>query len=135
MYLFVAWALLCWLQTIPQVGLSISGRRVCASQYADDCVTLLGSCTEEAVQVLRDAMATFSCATGQHLNFSKSSLLPLGKPPHPLPSSLCGVPVRSHARTLGLTFINPQAHQAQQQQQQLEWQQQQRAHFELLRNA
>jgi len=135
MYLFVAWALHCWLQTIPEVGLNITGRRVCASQYADDCVALLGSCTEGAAQALRDAMATFSGGTGQHLNLSKSSLLPLGRLPRHLPTSLCGVPVRPHARTLGISFTNPQVQRDQHQQQQHNHQQQQREHLQLLRNA
>ena len=128
MYLFVAWALHCWLQSFPGVGLSIAGHRLCASQYADDCVALLSSCTEGAVQVLRDAMSTFSRASGQHLNISKSSILPLGKLPHHLPPSLSGVPVRSYAHTLGITFAHPQVQHAQQQQQQHEHQLQQRAH-------
>ena len=51
-----------------------------------------------------------------------------------LPSSLCWVPVRPQARTLGITFANPLVHQAQQQQQQRELQQQQQEHLALLHN-
>mgnify|MGYP006299174161 FL=1 len=132
MYLFVAWALNCWLRSCPGMGLSVARHRLFTSQYADDCVALLSSCTEGAVQALRDAMYTFSRASGQHLNLSKSSILPLGRLPHHLPSSLCGFPVCSHARTLGITFTNPQAHHAQQHQQQRELRQQQREHLALL---
>jgi len=45
MYLFVAWALHCWLRTIPQVGFIIAEQRLCTSQYADDSVALLESCS------------------------------------------------------------------------------------------
>ena len=51
-------------------------------------------------------MATFAQATGQHLNLHKSCLLPLGTPSSTLPDSLGGMPIRSHATTLGITFIN-----------------------------
>ena len=45
MYLFVARALHCCLRTCPAMGLSVAGRRICAAQYADNCVALLGACT------------------------------------------------------------------------------------------
>ena len=106
MYLFVAWALRCWLRTCSAVGLSVA-RHLIYVQYADDCVGLLGACRpEDTVRALRAAMSTFTLATCQHLYLSKSCILPLGKPPHPLPTSLCDMPVRPRARTLGITFFN-----------------------------
>ena len=101
---FVAWALHCWLRTCPAVGLSVAGHRIRAAQYADSCVALLGACTKDTMLSLRPAMSTFTLATGQRLNLGKSCILPLGKPPHPLPTSLCDMPVRPRTRALGIKF-------------------------------
>ena len=106
MYLFAAWALHCWLQSVPEVGLHIGGRRMCATQYADDCVALLKACTAVHVEALKGAMVTFAHASGQRLNLHKLCLLPLGTPSSTLPDSFGGIPIRSQATTLGITFVN-----------------------------
>ena len=118
MYLFAAWALHCWLQNVREVGLLIGGRRICATQYADDCVPLLQACNAAHVEALKQAMEIFAQATGQRLNYQKSCLLPLGPLPATLPASLGGIPIRSQATTLGITYFNEAMQQREQAQQQ-----------------
>lgn len=111
MYLFVAWALSCWLQTqSPQhLGLVVAGKRVTNSQYADDIAVLLAGIDDASVGCLLDAMGVFAAASGQELNVSKSLLLPVG---HVMPDAVpanghvCGLKVVGRASTLGITFIN-----------------------------
>ena len=109
MYLFVAWALSCWLRTVPEVGVWMGAARVCAPQYADDTTPLLRACTAQGVEALLAALHTFAQASGQRLNTAKSKVLPVG--PHPLeaaaiPSQLGGVEVAHAAKTLGILFTN-----------------------------
>ena len=111
MYLFIAWALSCWLQTQPQqhLGLVVAGKRVTCSQYADDIAALLAGIDDASVDCLLDAMGVFADASGQELNVSKSLLMPVG---HVMPDAVPadghvrGLRVVSSASTLGITFTN-----------------------------
>lgn len=109
MYLFIAWALSCWLQTQPaqRLGMQIAGTRVLCSQYADDVAALLADLSEPTVRCLVAAMDKFATASGQHLNLTKCCLLPVGKPaPDPPPERVCGIKVVPMAETLGIQFTN-----------------------------
>eukprot|EP00983_Pelagomonas_calceolata_P040148 1137480-Pelagomonas_calceolata.AAC.2 len=63
-------------------------------------------------------METFAQASGQHLNLHKTCLLPLGTTSPTLPDSLGGIPIRSHATTLGITFANESMQRRERDQQQ-----------------
>ena len=108
LYLFVAWALACWLRTCPSVGLTLGpGRVVYGTQYADDAQVLLKSLCPSDVQVFLDHMGTFARASGQHLNDAKSTLMPVGVAAGPehmelLPGTVCGLRVVREARALGV---------------------------------
>ena len=112
LYLFIAWALLCWLKTCPVVGLElVPGLKVHAAQYADDTQPLLRSLDPADVQVFLDHMVVFERASWQALNPSKSLLLPVGAaaPPGPgstWPSEVCGIRVATRASSLGAVFTN-----------------------------
>ena len=109
MYLFIAWALSCWLQTQPaqHLGMQIAGTRVPCSQYADDVAALLADLSEPTVRCLVAAMEKFAVASGQHLNLAKCCLLPVGMPaPGLLPERVCGIKVVAMAETLGIQFTN-----------------------------
>ena len=57
------------------------------------------------MQALLNAMTVFGDASGQRLNLDKCQLLLLGWPPgHPLPHTIEGMRVVSHATTLGIQF-------------------------------
>ena len=109
LYLFVAQALLRHLKDrLP--GLSVAGRTLAAALYADDAEVLLPSLSE--VPAFLAAMATFGSATGQHLNYSKTVLLPIGNVPAGLPESVHGLKVVTCATALGTQFgpdANPDA--------------------------
>jgi hypothetical protein len=55
-------------------------------------------------------MRVFATALGQHLNVSKCSLTPIGRLPstrsQPLPEAVCGVPVRTSFKALGVVNSN-----------------------------
>jgi hypothetical protein len=108
LYLFVAWALTCWLRTCPHVGVPLAeaGTTAHAFQYADDAQALLRSCDEATVQAVLAHLDTFGAASGQRVNPAKSKLLPLSRPPGPLPTSVAGVPVASSATILGATVAS-----------------------------
>ncbi|KXZ56111.1 hypothetical protein GPECTOR_2g993 [Gonium pectorale] len=82
LYLFVAYALLCWLQE-RGVGVGLGGdasaTRVTASQFADDTQVTLNSADE--VPGFLELMAVFARASRQHLNPTKVKLLPVGRQP------------------------------------------------------
>ena len=90
LYLCVAQALLCLLRH-RDVGVSIAGlpRRLPALQFADDLKALLeGGATRQEAQTrvgdFLDTMATFTAASGQRLNTTKTKILPIGDlPPWP----------------------------------------------------
>jgi exonuclease III len=108
MYLFVAWALSCWLQDTASVGVQLGAQHVPCAQYADDCNVLLSGCKEEHVAPLVAALDTFGDASGQRLNRGKSKLLPIGALPvgQALPAAVCGLPIVTSAVTLGIAFAN-----------------------------
>ena len=87
------------------MGLVVAGQKLLANQFADDMQVFLRSMGE--AQCLVQAMGVFERASGQGLNFGKSSLLPIG-PPHPdTPAPLAvvhGIPVRQRAKALGFAF-------------------------------
>jgi hypothetical protein len=59
----------------------------------------------EEVHVLLNTMGTFAQASNQHINVTKSKLLPVGAPPDvPLPAAIAGIPVVDTPTTLGITF-------------------------------
>ena len=107
MYLFVAWALTCWLRATPAVGVTLGGERVVAGQYADDTTPFLPACDTHHMASLVVAMSTFEAASGQGLNLDKCMALPLGSPqPEPVPDRLAGIQVVGSASTLGMRFSN-----------------------------
>ena len=107
MYLFVAWALNCWLKH-QGIGMHLLGpQRVPCGQYADDASVLLEHWDQPSVETLSRALTTFGDASGQRLNVSKSQLLPIGCVPDPVPMApVCGMAVVSQAKTLGIPFSN-----------------------------
>lgn len=136
MYLFVAWALCCWLHHKPpppdqqlaapanqqlhqpqqpnhhhhqrdRLGLAILGLCVACVQYADDVQALLAGIDEASVGQLLAVMTTFAQASGQELNLDKSWLLPVGHVmPTDLPERVLGMKVVPTATSLGITFSN-----------------------------
>jgi hypothetical protein len=109
LYLFVAWALQCWLRTCPAVGVEVvPGVVVHAPQFADDTQALLRDLGPEAVGVFVAHMSVFERASGQGLNLTKSRLVPMGDTAawEPLPSEVGGVQVVRHAVSLGASFSN-----------------------------
>ena len=107
MYLFVAWALACWLRDQPDthIGVQLCGERVTCTQYADDTTPLLNGWSEAHVQALLQAMTTFAEASGQRLNLDKCKLLIYGwdRLQEP-PADICGMKVVTSAETLGVHF-------------------------------
>jgi len=101
LYLFVALALLRLLKA-RGVRIDIAGQRLTALQFADDAEVVLPSL--DALPAFLSAMDTFSAATGQRLNHTKTKLLPIGAVPAGLPPSAHGLSVVSSARALGVTF-------------------------------
>ena len=109
LYLFVAWALACWLKTCPAVGVEVRrGEVIHGDQYADDAHPLLKSHAPHHVLLFLAAMATFARASGQHLNLSKTHILLVGDLAAlgPLPTESGGLRVVPHATSLGVTFSN-----------------------------
>lgn len=106
LYLFIGWALRAWLHAQPSLGVTIAGRRHVCSQYADDTRAVLQGLQEGHVQSFLGCMHTFGVASGQRLNASKCSLLCVGAeplPPHqPLPQQVCGIPVVTSVKALGV---------------------------------
>ena len=76
LYLFIALALLCWLES-EGFGVPVRGALLAALQFADDAqVPLTG---RGQVQPFLAAMDVFAAATGQRLNRPKVQLLPVGR--------------------------------------------------------
>ena len=77
LYLLIGQALLCWLKE-RGIGMDLGdGIFVVASQYADDTAAPL-ECGAAGVAAFLAAMARFADASGQHLEPTKTKLLPLG---------------------------------------------------------
>ncbi len=108
LYLFVAEALQRWLHTCPVVGVAVAPDvRVRCMQYADDTVPLLTGLSRAVVGTFTDAMLVFKLASGQGLNLSKVTLLPIGDavppPGTPLPDTVGEFTVVREAVSLGAT--------------------------------
>lgn len=101
LYLFVAQALLRLLKS-RGIGIQVAGQLLTALQYADDTEALLPSL--EQLPAFLDAVRTFAAATGQHLNPSKSRLLPIGALPPDLPPTSLGLQLVTSATALGIAF-------------------------------
>jgi len=109
LYLFVAWALACWLKACPEAGVEVvPGRVVHSVHYADDAEVVLKDMRPDTVKGFLDHMAVFGRASGQWLNAGKSRLLPVGavEEGQPLPPAVSGIQVVHRACTLGLGFAN-----------------------------
>lgn len=108
-YLFVAWALSCWLRNCPAVGIKVTPDcTLRGAQYADDATPILCSLDPADVGQFIEAMRVFGLAFNQHLNLGKTKLLPVGdwSAENPLPSEVCGLKVIAEAKSLGITFSN-----------------------------
>ena len=115
MYLFVGWALSCWLLSKPDLGIAVGGDRVPAVQYADDTTALLAACTPATVHSLLSSLQRFGEASGQKLNHAKCAVVPFHNH-HPQqqqqekqqqqqqPPSICGLRLTHTAKTLGIYF-------------------------------
>jgi hypothetical protein len=92
LYLFVAWALTCWLRRHCEavhhplhpagrpwapLGVRLTFGLVCSSQYADDTQVLLPVLSAATVGTLLAAMDAFGLASGQCINPDKTSVVPL----------------------------------------------------------
>ncbi|KAJ9526032.1 hypothetical protein QJQ45_009457 [Haematococcus lacustris] len=107
LYLFVAWALSCWLQAQPRLGVVVAGQRRVCMQFADDTEVFIRSLAEADVQPLCLCMAVFKQASGQDMNTDKSTLLHIGTPTTPpSPSVVCGMPVVTMHKALGVHIHN-----------------------------
>lgn len=108
LYLFVAWALTCWLRTCPFVGVPVdeSGTIAYAFQFADDAQALLRSLDEAAVRAVLEHLDTFGAASGQRVNPAKSKLLPIAPRPPALPPFIADIPVVAAATVLGATVTS-----------------------------
>ncbi|KAJ9512206.1 hypothetical protein QJQ45_012761 [Haematococcus lacustris] len=107
LYLFVAWALSCWLHAQPSLGVVVAGQRRVCMQFADDTEVFIRSLAEADVQPLCLCMAVFKQASGQDMNTDKSTLLHVGTPTtHPAPSVVCGMPVVTMHKALGVHIHN-----------------------------
>lgn len=113
LYLFIAQALLSFLRSrgiglanlLPGVALTTT-----TGTYADDAQVLLE--TPSQIPAFLSAMDTFAAATGQHLNHSKTHLLPIGAVPPgfgaalPPPAARRHLPLATAVTALGLPFAN-----------------------------
>ena len=115
LYLFITWALSCWLRDCPVVGVKVTtvGDVVRGDQYADDSHPVLRSLLPEDIRIFLDFMNVFGEATNQWLNLDKVRLLLVGVPPSsPPPPSVHGLPIVSSVTSLGIPFSNDPAGQA-----------------------
>lgn len=106
-YLPVPAALECVLSTCEVVGLKVTADGMLYGDYfADDGHILLRSLDPSDIALFKAKMHTFALATNQHLNLSKTKLLPIGQVPRHLPSSVEGLSIVSSATSLGIDFTN-----------------------------
>ena len=108
LYLFVAWALTCFLRTCPHVGVPLdeAGTTAYALQFADDAEAFLRSLDEASVRAVLQHLETFGAASGQRVNPAKSALVPLGGDARAFPPSIAGIPVVASASVLGATITS-----------------------------
>ena len=106
LYLFVAWALSCWLRDQPGLGVEVEpGDRRPLVQFADDGQVIVAPWSEEAVEGLVKAMEVFGLASGQRLNVGKSRLMVMGmEADWVAPAEVAGIPVVRQAAALGVVF-------------------------------
>ena len=107
LYLFIAQALSTWLQAQPPLGITIDGLRFVSTHHADDTQIHLQDFTPQALEALRNALTTYSQATGQEINPAKSSALIQGLPLPSPPPSLAGIPLKQEVISLGIPQSNP----------------------------
>jgi hypothetical protein len=108
LYLFIAWALSCWLRECPDLGVEVTpGLVVRCMLYADDVWALLRDIQQPTVQRFLEAMAVFATASNQHLNTAKSEILLVGDTTltAPAPAEVSGIRVVS-TESFGITFSN-----------------------------
>lgn len=89
-YLFIPWALDCWLRKCLAVGVKVveGAEDLRGWYYADDGHIVLKSLDPDVIAAFKEAMHVFALATNQHLNLGKTKLLPLGDwPAGSIPSS------------------------------------------------
>ena len=109
LYLFIGWALSCWLQECPAVGIKVTPERpIHCLQYADDAWALLRDLSPTSIQTFLDAMSTFARASNQHLNVTKSELLAMGDTDSmgDIPPLVCSIKVAQQVQSLGVTYNN-----------------------------
>ena len=109
-YLFIPWALDCWLRRCLSVGVQATeGGAIRGWYYADDGHIVLKSLDPEVVASFKEAMEVFALATNQHLNPDKTKLLPLGDWPVgsvDYTQRIHGLEVVQVASSLGVSFSN-----------------------------
>lgn len=106
-YLPIPAALECLLSTCLAVGLhATEGVKLSGDYFADDGHILLRSLDQADVALFKSTMHTFALATNQHLNMSKTKLLPIGHVSRVLPTSVEGLEVVSSVSSLGIEFTN-----------------------------
>ena len=107
LYLFVPWAMSCWLQSDAALGISVGGRRHVSLHFADDTQAMLRSL--HSLPALLARMAVFGDASGQRVNVAKSMLMRVGRvvgsgaEAHSLAQ---GMSVVSQCKALGVTLSN-----------------------------
>ena len=109
LYLFIGWALSCWLRECPAVGIKVTPERpVHCLQYADDAWALLRDLSPTSIQTFLDAMSTFARASNQHLNVDKSELIAMGDTGNmgDTPPTVCNIRVAQQVQSLGVTYNN-----------------------------
>lgn len=82
-------------------GISVAGKTVKVSQYADDATFFLQD--TNSLHVLMQTLTNFSRLSGLKINTTKSHLLLLGNHKDP-PTAICGIQVVKSVKILGMTF-------------------------------
>lgn len=109
LYLFIGWALSCWLRECPVIGIKVTPEHpIHCLQYADDAWALLRDLSPASVQTFIDAMSTFARASNQHLNVDKSELMAVGYTSSmgDIPPTVCSIKVVQKVQSLGVTYSN-----------------------------
>ena len=106
-YLPIPAALECLLCNCEVVGIQATeGGKIRGDFFADDGHIFLRSLDPADVALFTSAMDTFALATNQHLNLSKTKLLPIGRVSPTPPASVRGLDVVSSVTSLGIVFSN-----------------------------
>jgi hypothetical protein len=87
-YLFISQALASWLRLHPHLGITLSGKRHTSTHHADDTQIHLPNLLPCTIHSLYTALSTFSAASGQSINTTKSKTRLLGPSPSPLPGPI-----------------------------------------------